>query len=177
MEDQNQEPENKPEGPTTQVPPVQYPLASRAHRLAAALLDDLIALLVVLPLASYYDVFGIVERTKELPLGIVVNINIIAFAAFVCIHGYWLYNFGQTLGKKTMGIAIATMDYQVPAFNKIIALRYLPFRVAGVIPGINVLPIVDVLFIFRKDRRCLHDLFAGTQVIDISGKSNTGQAG
>ncbi len=179
MEDQNQEPENKLEELTTEAPPVQYPLASRAHRLAAALLDDLIALLVVLPLASYYDVFGIVERTKELPIGIVVNINIIAFAAFVCIHGYWLYNFGQTLGKKAMGIAIATMDYQVPAFNRVIALRYLPFRVAGVIPVIviKVLPIVDILFIFRKDRRCLHDLLAGTQVIDISGKSNTDQAG
>ena len=177
MEDQNQEPENKPEEPITEAAPVQYPLASRAHRLAAALLDDLIALLVVLPLAAYYDVFGIVERTKELPLGIVVNINIIAFAAFVCIHGYWLYNFGQTLGKKAMGIAIATMDYQVPAFNKIIALRYLPFRVSGVIPGINVLPIVDVLFIFRKDRRCLHDLLAGTQVIDISNKPSPNQAG
>ncbi|MEQ9568139.1 MAG: RDD family protein, partial [Pseudomonadales bacterium] len=154
----------------------RYPLASRAHRLAAALLDDLIALLVVLPLMGYYDVFGIMERTNTIPIGIIVNMNIIAFAAFVCIHGYWLYNFGQTLGKKAMGIAISTMDYKVPAFNKIIALRYLPFRAAGVIPGLNVLPIIDVLFIFRKDRRCLHDFLAGTQVIDIGRKSSSSES-
>lgn len=151
MEDQNQQPENNQAEPDVQRAPQRYPLASRAHRLAAALLDDLIALLVVLPLMGYYDVFGIMERTNTIPIGIIVNMNIIAFAAFVCIHGYWLYNFGQTLGKKVMGIAISTMDYQVPAFNKVIALRYLPFRAAGVIPGLNVLPIIDVLFIFRKD--------------------------
>jgi uncharacterized RDD family membrane protein YckC len=178
VEQQNQQPEPQPENnspePETRKTPA-YPLASRAHRLAAALLDDLVALLVVLPLASYYDVFGMMERTNTIPIGIIVNINIIAFAAFVCIHGYWLYNYGQTLGKKAMGIAISTLDFQVPAFNKVIALRYLPFRAAGVIPGLNVLPIIDVLFIFRKDRRCLHDFLAGTQVIDISGKYDTAQ--
>lgn len=176
MEDQNQEPENNSVEPVAQTAPVRYPLAPRGHRLAAALLDDLIALLVVLPLMGYYDVLGVMERTNAVPIGIIVNMNIIAFAAFICIHGYWLYNFGQTLGKKAMGIAISTMDYQVPAFNKIIALRYLPFRAAGVIPGLNVLPIIDVLFIFRKDRRCLHDLLAGTQVIDISGKTSSSQS-
>ena len=173
MEEQNQEPENNPVEPGDQGASGKYPLASRAHRLAAALLDDLIALLVVLPLMGYYDVFGVIERTNNIPIGIMVNMNIIAFAAFVCIHGYWLYNYGQTLGKKVMGIAISTMDYQVPAFNKVIALRYLPFRAAGVVPGLNVLPIIDVLFIFRKDRRCLHDFLAGTQVIDIGGKFNS----
>lgn len=176
MEDQQPEPEHSQAEPGVQRAPQQYPLASRAHRLAAALLDDLIALLVVLPLMGYYDVFGIMERTNTIPIGIIVNMNIIAFAAFVCIHGYWLYNFGQTLGKKAMGIAISTMDYQVPAFNKIIALRYLPFRAAGVIPGVNVLPIIDVLFIFRKDRRCLHDFLAGTQVIDIGRKSSSSES-
>lgn len=182
MENQNQEPEQQQEnnpaetGESNATAPVQYPLASRAHRLAAALLDDLVALLVVLPLASYYDVFGLMERTNNIPIGIVVNINIIAFAAFVCIHGYWLYNYGQTLGKKAMGIAISTLDFQVPPFNKVIALRYLPFRAAGIIPGLNVLPIIDVLFIFRQDRRCLHDLLAGTQVIDISGKFDVGRS-
>ncbi len=28
--------------------------------------------------------------------------------------------------------------------------------------------ISDVLFIFRKDRRCVHDLIAGTQVVRIT---------
>jgi uncharacterized RDD family membrane protein YckC len=29
------------------------------------------------------------------------------------------------------------------------------------------LPLVDVLFIFRHDRRCIHDLLAGTNVVKV----------
>jgi uncharacterized RDD family membrane protein YckC len=29
----------------------------------------------------------------------------------------------------------------------------------------GLLAVVDVLFVFRRDRRCLHDLVAGTRVV------------
>jgi uncharacterized RDD family membrane protein YckC len=35
------------------------------------------------------------------------------------------------------------------------------------VPGINLVMLVDPLLIFRSDRRCLHDLLAGTQVIQV----------
>lgn len=162
-----QQPQNEPSEPTREPQNRPYPLASRLQRLAAALLDDFIALLVLLPVFGYYDVLGYIERETQIPTGIIININIYAFVFFLLVHGYLLYNYGQTVGKRVMGTAIATMDFQVPAFNRMIALRYVPFRVAGLIPGLNVLPLVSVLFIFRQDRRCLHDLLAGTQVIFV----------
>lgn len=148
-----------------------YPLATRIQRLAAALLDDFIAVLGLIPVISYYDVFGYIEREQDIPMELIININIYAFVIFLLIHGFLLYKYGQTVGKRVLGIAISTLDYQVPEFNRMIALRYLPFRVAGIIPGLHLIPIADVLFIFHKDRRCLHDVLAKTQVIFVGNQT------
>jgi hypothetical protein len=38
----------------------------------------------------------------------------------------------------------------------------------SLVPGIGALAVtVDDLFIFRTDRRCLHDLIAGTKVVAV----------
>lgn len=153
--------------PTVDPNNAKYPLATRMQRLAAALLDDFIALLTLLPMMSYYDLFSYMENSKVVPMNIIINLNIYAFGMFLIVHGFLLYNYGQTIGKRMMGIAIATNDYRLPSFNRLIALRYVPFRLAGLIPGLNILPIINVLFIFRQDRRCLHDLLAGTKVIYV----------
>ena len=62
---------------------------------------------------------------------------------------------------------MATEDQQVMEFNRLIALRYLPFSIASVIPLLSLIQIIDILFIFREDKRCLHDMLAKTCVIDI----------
>ena len=151
---------------------IHYPLATRLQRLAAALLDDFIAVLSLIPVMSYYDIFSYISESKAIPMNVIININLYAFVVFILLHGVLLYNYGQTIGKKIVGIAISTYDFQVPEFNRMIALCYIPFRIAGLIPGLNVLPIVDVLFIFRKDKQCLHDMLAKTQVIYVGGQSN-----
>jgi len=66
-----------------------------------------------------------------------------------------------------MKIAIATQDFRVPDFNRLIALRYMPLTIFSLIPFLSLLPIVDALMIFRDDRRCFHDMLARTQVINI----------
>lgn len=39
----------------------------------------------------------------------------------------------------------------------------------GAIPCIgSIYALVDIVFIFREDRRCLHDLLASTVVVDIA---------
>ena len=49
---------------------------------------------------------------------------------------------------------------------KIIFLRSLPFSLLAWIPVFGMLlSFIDILFIFREDRRCLHDKFAGTIVL------------
>ena len=45
-------------------------------------------------------------------------------------------------------------------------MRYFPVQLVGNIPFIGpLLGIVNVLLIFRADRRCGHDLIAGTRVV------------
>ena len=68
-------------------------------------------------------------------------------------------------------------DFQgnVPSFTKLILLRYLPLALISPItfPGM-VLWLLDVLFIVRKDRRCLHDLVAGSVVVKATQPEEAG---
>ena len=90
------------------------------------------------------------------------------FVIFFMLHGFLLQQFGQTLGKRIMGIAIVTLDNQRPAFVQLIVQRYLSQWVVGMVPVIGVLlRLVDILAIFRPDKRCIHDHLAKTKVIDL----------
>ena len=64
------------------------------------------------------------------------------------------------------------LDYETnePAgFVKSFLLRMLVNRLIGGIPCVGpIYTIVDILFIFGEERRCLHDQLAGTYVVDIS---------
>ncbi len=47
-----------------------------------------------------------------------------------------------------------------------LGLRYLPTQVIVAIPVVGALyALVDALFIFGAEQRCLHDLIAGTKVV------------
>ena len=94
--------------------------------------------------------------------------GLLGFLGFVLLHGYYLKIGGQTIGKKIVGIRIADLDNNIPTLAKILGLRYLPIQVVALIPIVGVLcTLADVLFIFRQDRRCIHDLIAGTRVVKV----------
>ena len=87
---------------------------------------------------------------------------------FFVLHGVSLYQRGQTIGKRIMGIAIVTLDNQKPAFFPLIAQRYISQWVMSMVPVIGpILRLIDILLIFRADKRCLHDIIARTKVIDL----------
>ncbi len=91
------------------------------------------------------------------------------YLIFFALHGLSLYQFGQTVGKRVMGIAIVTLDNQKPAFFPLIAQRYMSQWLMGMVPVVGpLLRLVDILLIFRADKRCLHDHIARTKVIDLS---------
>jgi len=53
-----------------------------------------------------------------------------------------------------------------PDFVRLAGMRYGSTQLISLVPVLGGLyVIVDVLFIFRDDRRCIHDLIAGTQVV------------
>lgn len=73
---------------------------------------------------------------------------------------------GQSIGKKVANTRIAMMDGAKPPVLDIVIKRYGFVILISLIPFIGViLPWIDILMIFKKDRRCLHDLVAGTQVL------------
>ncbi|RYY02571.1 MAG: RDD family protein [Gammaproteobacteria bacterium] len=93
---------------------------------------------------------------------------IFPYLMFFILHGFSLFQSGQTIGKRIVGIAIVTLDNQKPAFLPLIFNRYLTQWVIGLVPGFGfLLRVADILAIFWTNKRCVHDLIAKTKVIDL----------
>lgn len=142
-------------------------LATRGKRFLGALVDGLIGLAVgvgLILLMGYWD--KIFDQTITVTESLMVAA--LGFAAFIGIHAYTLSRSEQTLGKVLLRTQIVSVDTNQPIpLGRVIVLRYLPTSVLGQIPLVGmVFGLANPLFIFRSDRRCIHDLFAGTKVID-----------
>lgn len=145
-------------------------LAGRGQRLAAAIVDGILSLVLVVPLMIYLGSFDYVETGEEPPFMLTLTATVFAFVIFAAVHYVFLKRYGQTIGKWMLNIHIADMDGNKADVPTILFKRYLPVSAVGLIPLVGqFLPLVDVLFIFRKDRRCLHDQIAGTQVLRDRG--------
>ncbi len=142
-------------------------LARRLTRLVAAIVDALITLVVTVPLfmATGYmqgamdGTITWVDQVIQLILGIVV---------FLALHGYLLATRGQSIGKFLFSIKIVDANSrQILPFGKLVGLRLLPVWIASSLPLVGGLfAMIDVLFIFSERRQCVHDLIAGTIVVE-----------
>jgi uncharacterized RDD family membrane protein YckC len=143
-------------------------LAERSKRFHAEIVDGIIALCLAIPMMYVLGIWAYLGRGEDPPEGLLLASAALGFLGFLLIHGYYLKTNGQTVGKKLAGIRIAALDGSVPDFATLVVRRYLPITLAAQVPVVGpYLTMVDVLFIFRGDRRCLHDLIAGTKVIKI----------
>ncbi len=89
--------------------------------------------------------------------------------AIVIINAVMLVKHSQSLGKYWMKIQIVSVEDDQPAdAAKTILLRYFANGVISTAFFWTSYPLIDQLFIFRQDQRCIHDLLAGTRVVDIS---------
>lgn len=142
------------------------PLASRWKRFFAAFVDGMISLVIFIPTMFYSGVWEAMKRGEQTPFSYILILGLAGMIGFLLFHGYLLKKSGQTIGKKLLSIYIVDLNGNVPEFPRLIALRYFPMWIISFIPFINsLLPFVDSVFIFRKDRRCIHDLLAGTKVV------------
>ncbi|MEZ8657249.1 RDD family protein [Vibrio splendidus] len=148
-------------------------LASRWSRFWAFIIDAYVYAIFMIPVflySSLYDKFLLNEITIDLTEK--VALFVYGWVIFFLCQGYLLHTKGQTIGKNLMDIAIVDMEGKQIGLLNIVGKRILPVMVVGYIPFIGlVLPMLGYLGIFRKDKRCLHDLIAGTQVVDASAKS------
>lgn len=166
------QPEEKPS--TSPEPPRQaLPLASRLSRLFAQILDNLIVGLLSVPLVLILGVVN--ESTMDqvveaggFSFGQYMTFLGVHLLVWVVVNSYLLWYFGQTIGKRMMSIAIVDASDRVPAFFKLVGIRYALIQLLGFIPFFGL---IDILAIFRQDRRCIHDFMAQTRVVSVPARS------
>lgn len=138
-------------------------LADPLTRLVAVILDGLIAMLLIIPLVLTMD-----RETGEYSvLGWVIT-GVLGLALIV-VNVFMLTTRGQTIAKRLMKIRIVRFeDGRNPGFVKAVLLRsFVPGLLGNIRIAGPVFSLVDALFIFRADRRCVHDLMAGTKVVKV----------
>lgn len=173
MEEQHN-PYGSPDASLQPVVPPPLPgtleLASPWIRFGAAWIDGILALLTMLPvmlLGGYWDTLMEADSLAwSDSLLITLGWSAVGFVLFLLLQGYPLHRWGQTWGKRIVGVQIVDLNGQHPGLSRLVLWRYLPLQLVAVVPFVgNLSIIVDSLFIFRDDHRCVHDLIAGTQVI------------
>ncbi|WP_342381198.1 RDD family protein [Myxococcus stipitatus] len=146
--------------------------ASRGDRFLANLFD---AFAITAPMAIAGVAQGIASANKTgfspIWLSFALLVTLVVLAAQVV----GVARTGQSLGKRWRGIKVVRMDGSPVSLGVLILVRNLiPYGVSQLTFGVT--GIVDLLFIFREDRRCLHDLIAGTQVVYASSDESSRHA-
>lgn len=145
-------------------------LAGRGARLGAAILDGVIAAVVIMPIMFFGGYFTAATQAamagEQLGYGVQFVWGLLGLVVFFAIQFVPLKQSGQTWGKKIVGVRIIALDGTQPGIGVLLGRRYLFSNGVALVPMIGwVLSLVNILFIFRGDKRCLHDLVAGTQVV------------
>lgn len=139
------------------------PLADPSARLAARLLDALLPSLpslVLLPI-------GIATHSPTL-VHAATWVGWVAWIALTLIDLVLLARFGQTVGKRLVGLRIVAADGTRTSLRRAFFVRDLLTTILASIPLAGwAFALVDLALIFAGDRRTLHDHMAGTIVVDL----------
>ncbi len=163
---------NPYQAPTTTVADLSLnaELTGHGERLGAAIIDAIIVVAVAFPVMFMGGYFATVmdsaSRGAQVPFMSQLLWGAIGIGIFYLIQGYPLSKSGQTWGKRILKIKIVDLEGRQPSFARLAGLRYLSVQIMNLIPIVGgLIAIVNVLLIFRSDRRCGHDLIAGTRVV------------
>ena len=183
-----------PGSPLTVAPSLLSPasatadLAERGPRFLARLIDWIIEILCCIPglfilgpefveiiQAGMRGIEPDPEQFDMMRLGLGVLVVFAGWFLLLVIQVFLLSTRGQSIGKIITKVRVARVDGTKPGFLYAWLLREALITFCGVI--LSFLPIIgplllrpafhitDWCLIFRDDRRCLHDLIAGTQVV------------
>jgi len=134
------------------------PLARPSTRFMARMLDTLVTVA-----ACLVGAIGFLFEKKAIG-AVTLAVALVAIESY---QWFLITSTGRSLGKRWCGIKIVQRDGRPINFVSGVLLReWIPLGVQMIPTVGSVLGIVDSLFIFRDDRRCLHDLLAGTKVVD-----------
>lgn len=146
---------------------VQLP-ASRGSRWLARLIDTALSLALYLPVFTYLYMKQMLTAEQMSNSLIVTGLFWAASAPMNLYQWVLISRTGQSLGKKWLGLRVVRMSGQKVGFVEGVVLREWITGVISLIPGVGALiNLVGVLMIFGEERRCLHDRFAGTRVVQV----------
>jgi len=161
--------------------------AGRGERFLATLIDGLVPTVVILAILAAVAIPAYenyrqqqVPGIEPPPLGSGHHVTATwAWLGGFALLGYFIYSavlvylYGQTFGKRAMGIRVVRTDGARVAFSRFIFLRWLPIAMIGSIPFVGwIASLLDPLLIFRESRRCLHDDIAGTRVVTAASSAD-----
>ena len=141
-------------------------LAGRVARLLAYLADAGISLLAVSPIfvaAMWMKGSGGTAKVGAITL---LVLSLVALIALLVRNVQLLSRYGQTIGKRWIGIRIVCTDGSDASLSRILLRRgFIPGLIGG-IPYVGpVFALINLLWIFGEEKRCLHDLIADTMVV------------
>jgi uncharacterized RDD family membrane protein YckC len=132
------------------------------------MLDGLLAALAMLPLM----IPGIlVSKTGGDTEPNLAGVALMAASGLtlLCFQAYQWYlvaTTGQSLAKRWLNIRIVNSFGDPPGFVHGVLLRSWALALLGMIPFVgSFVGIVDSVMIFGAEQRCLHDVIAGTRVV------------
>jgi uncharacterized RDD family membrane protein YckC len=138
-------------------------LADRDSRFLATVLDSL-AFAAPVALAALLLPIGGKAAVLAPVVGAVGVLGVAGYQLYLCAHS------SQSIGKRRMEIRVVREDGTPASLLHILLLRNFIPGLMGALLGLlvpGIFPLVDALFILRADRRCLHDLIAGTKVVKV----------
>ena len=131
--------------------------AGRGTRLAAVLIDTALAA----PLAFVTQEWGYANTSTVDPVGATALMGLLTLQN---VQVYLVATSGQTIGKRVMRLRVVdarTGDH--PGWFRVVVLRIYANRILIAVTFL-LYGLVDALFIFRGDRRTVHDRLAQTRV-------------
>ncbi|UXI03687.1 RDD family protein [Photobacterium sp. TY1-4] len=143
-------------------------LATKWSRVGASIIDGFLISIVTLPIA--YLMGGFDGLNQEPPVQMSYELQILLLVLgllfYAAVNWKLLESNGQSIGKKVLNIRIVYLNDEQASRTDILVKRYLPYLLFSYIPFIGPLvSLINLLFIFGKQRRCLHDRIAGTKVV------------
>jgi uncharacterized RDD family membrane protein YckC len=168
------------------APSADVELADRSTRFVAFTLDGLLACIPFLPMLAvgmYFvavlqyqsssggnavaaDIPGMEDAHVALLLGLAGIVAVLGLLGLAIYQWVLISRTGQSLGKKWTGIRIELLAGSPVNFTTGVVLRNWVPKFISMVPYLGMFfSLVDALFIFREDRRCVHDHIAGTRVV------------
>lgn len=119
-------------------------------RFFAQLIDGII---LVMPMTLAFFVF-------QDNIGVYLGLNLLSLLYTLILPIIWN---GQTIGKKTMGIRIKKISGEKINIGTMLLRTFVAGLIYGITVGIATIASIFMVA-FRKDKRSVHDLVAGTYV-------------